>query len=248
VSTSPYVLLPSGSLDDRAAGDAVGLPDATVHHLGRVLKRRDGSHLEVADGAGAHAGGHLDGATVVLEGPVRHTSPPTPTVTAWQAIGKGRKHDEVVRTLTELGVDRVIAVRSDRTVPDLSSKAPQIRARWEAVATSACEQARRPRLPELGGPVALEDLLAGLSAPCLVAHVGDTTDPLAAAASAVVDAEDVIVAVGPEGGWTDAEIDAFTSAGAVTVGLGPTVLRTEHAAAVLAGIVLAVAGRMGRQG
>jgi 16S rRNA (uracil1498-N3)-methyltransferase len=248
VSTAPYVLLPSGSLDDRAAGDAVDLPDTVVHHLARVLKLRDGSRVEVADGTGVHAGGHLDAATVVLDVPVRHTPAPTPAVTVWQAVGKGRKHDEVVRTLTELGVDRVVAVTTDRTVPDLSEKAAQVRARWEAVATSACEQARRPRLPEVGGPVPLEDLLATSATPCLVAHVGDTTDPLVAAVSAVVGAQDIAVAVGPEGGWTDAEIDAFTSAGAVTVGLGPTVLRTEHAAAVLAGIVLAASGRMGPQG
>jgi len=248
VSTAPYVLLAPGSLDDRAAGDTVELPDTTVHHLARVLKLREGSRVEVADGAGEHAGGHLAGHAIVLDAPVRHAPVPSPAVTVWQAVGKGRKHDEVVRVLTELGVDRIIAVTTDRTVPDLSAKAAQVRARWEAVATSACEQARRPRLPELDGPVPLRGLQETLAAPCLVAHVGDTTDPLAAATSAVSDAAEVIVAVGPEGGWTDQEIDALVSAGAITVGLGPTVLRTEHAAAVLAGIVLAAAGRMGRHG
>lgn len=248
MSTEPYVLLPSGSLDDRAAGDAVDLSDATVHHLGRVLKLRDGSRVAVADGAGVHAGGHLAGTTVVLDVPVQRAPAPMPAMTVWQAVGKGRKHDEVVRTLTELGVDRVVAVRTERTVRDLSAKAAQVRARWEAVATSACEQSRRPWLPEISGPVPLEDLLASSSTPCLVAHVGDTTDPLVAATSAVVGADDITVAVGPEGGWTDAEIDAFAAAGAVMVGLGPTVLRTEHAATVLASIVLAAAGRMGSLG
>lgn len=241
---APYVLVPAGTLAGRTAGDRVLLPAETRHHLTRVLRLRDGAVLVAADGAGTQGPGRVVGEAVELtDTPVR-TPDPVPRVHVWQGLAKGRKHDEVVRTLTELGVDAITAVASERTVVDLAGKVERARARWGAVADAACEQARRPRRPDLHGPATVPELLADLGhRPCLVAHVGDTTDPLAAA-EAAVGTEEVVVAVGPEGGWTDDEVDAFASAGATVVGLGPTVLRTEHAGTVLASIVMAAAGRM----
>lgn len=240
----PFVLVPAGTFTDRGVDDRVALSPDTRHHLSRVLRLREGAPVVAADGAGVVVPGRFLGDAVELTGAPTRVERPVPRVHVWQALGKGRKHDEVVRVLTELGVDAITAVTSDRTVVDLGDRAGKARARWQAVAASACAQARRPDLPALHGPADVGDLLGVLAArPCLLAHVGATTDPLAAA-EAAAGTEEVVVAVGPEGGWTDEEVDAFTSAGATTVGLGPTVLRTEHAATVLASIVLAAAGRL----
>lgn len=242
----PYVLVPAGTFDGRSAGDRADLPADTRHHLSRVLRLQDGARVVATDGAGVVVRGQIGGGALRLSDDPTPMPAPTPRVTVWQALGKGRKHDEVVRVLTELGVDEVVAVTSDRTVVDLGAKADKVRARWHAIATAACEQSRRPWRPDLAGPDSLEDLAGTLDGrACLVAHVGATDDPLAAARSAVAGgASELIVAVGPEGGWTDAEVAALRAAGAVTVGLGPTVLRTEHAATVLASLVLAASGRM----
>ncbi len=240
----PYVLVPAGTFAGRAAGERVDLPPEAEHHLVRVLRLRDGAGVEAADGAGVVVPARLREGTIELTAAPVETPAPAPRVHVWQALGKGRKHDEVVRVLTELGVDAVTAVASERTVVDLGGKQDKVRARWHAVAHAACEQARRPRRPDLDGPVPVADLLADLGRrPCLLAHVGETTDPLSAA-SAGVGTEEIVVAIGPEGGWTDAEVELARGAGATVVGLGPTVLRTEHAATVLASIVLAAAGRM----
>ncbi len=96
----------------------------------------------------------------------------------------------------------------------------------------------------MSGPDSLDDLVAGLGGrPCLIAHVGATQDPLVAARAAAGFGE-VVLAVGPEGGWTDAEVTTLTAAGAQAVSLGASVLRTEHAAVVLAAVVGAGLGRM----
>ena len=240
----PYVLVPAGTFAGRGTGDRVGLPEDARHHLTRVLRLRDGADVEAADGAGVVAQARLRGDELELRASPAEVPSTKPRVHVWQALGKGRKHDEVVRVLTELGVDAITAVVSERTVVDLGGKQDRARGRWEAVARAACEQARRPRLPGIAGPVAVADLVADLGRrPCLVAHVGEATDPLSAAAASV-GTEEIVAAVGPEGGWTDGEVAAFRDAGATVVGLGPTVLRTEHAATVLATIVLAAAGRM----
>lgn len=240
----PYVLVPAGAFAEVGAGDVVGLSADAAHHLTRVLRLHDGQPVVAADGDGVVATARLAGHDLRLTGAPVVVPPPTPMVTVWQALGKGRKHDEVVRVLTELGVDRIVAVATDRTVVDLEGKADRVRSRWQAVAVAACEQARRPHLPAIEGPVRLEHVLASVGGtPCLVAHVGVATDPLVAAA-AVRGAEEVVVAIGPEGGWADEEVAALVGLGAVPVGLGPTVLRTEHAGTVLASIVLAAVGRL----
>lgn len=243
---APYVLVPAGTFDGAGAGDRVALPPDAAHHLTRVLRLRDGAHVVAADGAGTAAPGQVAGDGIRLGEPPTTTPATRPRVVVWQGLGKGRKHDEVVRVATELGVDGIVAVETDRTVVELGGKVDRVHARWRAVATAACEQARRPRLPELAGPAAVADLLAGLDGrPCLVAHVGEATEPLAAARDVLAEEPaEVVVAVGPEGGWTAEEVAAFTAAGARVVALGPTVLRTEHAATVLATVVLAAAGRL----
>ena len=241
---APYVLVPAGTFAGRAAGELVELPAGAVHHLTRVLRLRDGAAVVAADGAGTVVEGEVRGGGLALSSAPATVAAPAPRLVVWQALGKGRKHDEVVRVLTELGVDEVVAVTSERTVVQLDGKADRVRTRWQSVATAACEQARRPHVPRVRGPVEVADLVDGLDGtPCVVAHVGEATDPLAAAQSVAGDPE-VVVAVGPEGGWTDEEVAAFVAAGATPVGLGPTVLRTEHAATVLASIVLAATGRM----
>ena len=240
----PYLLVPVGTFAGRRQGERVALPADVRHHVERVLRVREGATLEAADGAGVVAAGHLRGGELELVTDPVEVPAPAPRVHVWQALGKGRKHDEVVRVLTELGVDAVTAVTSERTVVDLAGKADRVRDRWSAVARAACEQARRPRLPDLAGPEPVADLVPALGhRPCLLAHVGETTDPLSAA-EAAHGTEEIVVAIGPEGGWTDDEVAAFRDARATVVGLGPTVLRTEHAATVLASIVLAAAGRM----
>lgn len=242
----PFVLVPAGAFEGHRARERIAAPADVVHHLSRVLRLRDGAAVVVADGAGTMAAGRVVDGTIELTEDPFEVPAPTPRIHVWQALGKGRKHDEVVRVLTELGVDAVTAVTSDRTVVDLAGKAERARARWRAVASAACEQARRPHLPQLRGPCPVADLVADLDGrPCLVAHVGRAGDPLAAAQAASA-AEQVALAVGPEGGWTDEEVAAFVAAGATVVGLGPTVLRTEHAATVLASVVLAASGRLRR--
>jgi 16S rRNA (uracil1498-N3)-methyltransferase len=233
------------SLADVGAGADVVLPDAAAHHLSRVLRLRDGAAIEVSDGAGHRADAVLTATGARLTSEVDAEVAPPPAIHVLQGLPRGRKHDDVVRMLTELGVDRITAVVAERTQsPPDAARSAKLTERWSAVARGASEQARRSRLPQVRGPVALTDALADLdrATMLLAAHLGATTDPLAALAGS--EASVVTVAVGPEGGWSPAEADHLQAAGAVLVSLGSSVVRTEHAALVLAGVVAAGTGRM----
>jgi 16S rRNA (uracil1498-N3)-methyltransferase len=241
---APFVLLDT-SFADVAAGADLPVDDDTAHHLAKVLRLREGAAVEVSDGMGRRADATLTGPAITLRSDPVEDPAPTPTIHVLQGLPQGRKHDEVVRMLTELGVDRITAVVTERTQsPPDAAKGRKQTERWQAVARAACEQARRSRRPIVDGPIRLDGAVAGLPAGrlLLAAHLGATVDPMAALPSPAPD--HVVVAVGPEGGWSPDEADRLAAAGARLVSLGQSVLRTEHAALVLAAVVAAATGRM----
>jgi 16S rRNA (uracil1498-N3)-methyltransferase len=243
VSLVPYVHLDT-DLSVARDGALVGLSKAELHHLSTVLRLRPGAALEVADGDGWWAPAELADAAVRLRDGPRHLAADRPSLTVAQALAKGRKLDEVVRQLTELGVDRVLPVDAARSVTRLTgAKAEQVLERWRAVGRAAAEQARRPRRPLIAA-ITTPAALAARTVPgevLLVAEPGGT--PLPEVLEAARGADAVTIAVGPEGGWTAAELQTFAAAGAWTVGLGTSVLRTEHAAAAALAVLAAGLGR-----
>lgn len=243
---APFVLVDAGSLDGATAGTAVALPRDAAKHLRTVLRLGPGAELVAADGHGTWAAARLtDDGVEVTEDPTTDDEP-RPRIHVLQGLAKGRKVDDVIRTLTELGVDAITPVAADRSVVKLTGdKVDKAAERWSAVARAASEQARRSRAPHIGRPASVAELAPGLADRRLVvAHVG-ATRPLADALSSELGATDeVVLAVGPEGGWTDAEVDRFAAVGGTAVSLGRSVLRTEHAAPALAAITAYVLGRM----
>lgn len=246
----PFVVLEAGALDGRGVGDVVPLPPATEKHLRTVLRRPDGSGVVLADGGGTGAPATLvaDGARLAGEPAV--TPAPRPTLHVLQGLAKGRKVDEVVRVLTELGVDAITPVAGERSVKELAGpKRERALARWRAVATAAAEQSRRPHVPTISEPGTVTEILARLDAGdgtshVVAAHVGAAGGLAGALPDGLREVDEVVLAVGPEGGWTDDEVAAFAGAGAAVVHLGASVLRTEHAAAALVAVVSFRLGRM----
>ncbi len=215
------------------------------HHLRNVLRLRPGDPVVVGDGRGRTWPAELAGErTLVTTGPAERTPVRRPQLHVVQALPKGRKVDEIVRSLVELGVERITPVSSARTVRDLDArKREREHDRWRSVARAAASQARRAwlatvdPLTDLGA--VLEEVDRGV-----VPHVGAATG-LAEAAASLREEPTVAVAIGPEGGWTDEEVARLQAAGLVPVTLGDTVLRTEHAAFAAAAALAFAFGRMG---
>jgi 16S rRNA (uracil1498-N3)-methyltransferase len=248
----PFVYLAAGALTGVGRGARLTLDPPDDHHLRTVLRLTVGAGLELCDGAGVTAPARLAAEdVVVLDDPVVHAAPTT-TIEVVHALPKGRKLDEVVRVLTELGVDRIVPVGSERSVVHLEGpRRGKAAARWRAVARAAGGQSRRPRLPAVEEPTELDAVVDLEDALVLVAHVGATTGLTTALRRHARDGTDrparlerVVVAIGPEGGWSQAEVSALTDRGAVAVHLGPSVLRTEHAAATAVAVITAAVGRM----
>lgn len=249
MSLTPYVHLDRGVLRDAQGGSMLDLPTEARTHLERVLRLQAGAPLVVADGEGREAAALLGVGTVVVDGPIVQQEASRPELHLVQALAKGRKTDEIVRSATELGVDSLLVVQSQRSVtkPD-PNKAGRMAQRWRGIARSAAEQARRARLPRIEGPVPMADLLAGWP-PQVAGVIGhpaaESTLRTGLASIEVPEDGALVAAVGPEGGWTEQELSDFSDRGLRPVRLGPSVLRTEHAGHALCAVLSFYLGRMG---
>ena len=231
--TLPLHLLPSEALSGRGVGDAVLLDGPEGRHAATVRRTRVGEHLLLTDGAGlrveaavvAVASASLD--LVVVS--VAHDPAPSPRLVLVQALAKNDRDDQAIEAATECGVDEVVPWQAGRSVVQWrGERGEKARRKWDAVLVAATKQSRRSRRPVLAPAATTADLVARVraAAAAYVLHE-DATVPLATVV--LPDAGDVVVVVGPEGGVAPEEVALLEAAGAVTVRLGSTVLRSSSA-------------------
>ena len=212
------------------------LADEDAHHLSRVLRLRAGEEVIAADGRGGWArtiwreGAGLapvQGAQGVGgDGAVQSEPRAAPALTVAFAPVKGERPEWVVQKLTELGIDRIVPLLSERSVVRWSgTRGKTTVERLRRVAREAAAQCRRVWLPDVADTVRFGELQS-LGAP------GEVV--LAQLSGDRPSVTQHVVAVGPEGGWSSDEL----ASGLPTVGFGLSVLRAETAA-VTAGALLA---------
>ena len=194
------------------------------HHLERVLRLRPADEVTVADGRGAWRRCTLGtGGVLAPVGDVVHQPRPAPLITVAFAVTKGERPELAVQKLTELGVDRIVAVSAERSVARWEGeRAVRHVERLRRVAREAAVQSRRSWLPDVAP---LTTLVAILEEPGAV--VADAAGDRPSLTSPTI-------VVGPEGGFSDRERALARG----TVRLGPHVLRAETAA-ITAGAILA---------
>ena len=225
--TRCYVALPL------QAGARVVLPDVTANHLARVLRLREGDACVLFNGDGQDHDGRIASIgkrEVVVEllasRAVDNESPLH--VTLLQGIARGEKMDLILQKATELGVAAIVPVMAERTEVKLDAERTEKRmAHWRSVIASACEQSGRARLPTLSAPAALAEAARIVHADATKLTLDPTGDVSLATMQIVGDA--VVVAIGPEGGWSPRDRDTLSAAGFTGLRLGPRILRTETA-------------------
>lgn len=234
-----------------AASASVALPDDEAEHLARVLRLGAGDEVEIFDGRG-----HLWRAEVVHAGKksamVRLLEPLPPAreagvaITLVMSVLKGDKMDAVVRDAVMLGVAAIRPVISERTETSLAALARGHRVdRWQRIAVASAKQCGRAVVPPIFAPVPLEWYWTQPSGPLRVmcvepaAGLGDTTSVQSLARPAAAD-----VIVGPEGGWTVAEVAAADATGAILMRLGARTLRADAVPLVALSALLTTWGEL----
>ena len=226
-------------MPDAKAAAVVELSDDEAHHLRHVLRLGVGDEVSVFDGAGHEWMARVEavkkrGVAVQLGAPVQPASEPPVRVTLAVGILKGDQMDGVVRDATMLGAAAIVPLVSDHvTVPSRVWQGERALDRWRRVAVASAKQCGRAVVPAIGPVVAYDralDMPVDLRVCCV--------EPAHASAGAIQPAglplpASALVLVGPEGGWSAAEIERALRAGAEVLHLGPRTLRAETAPTVV---------------
>jgi 16S rRNA (uracil1498-N3)-methyltransferase len=236
-------------VDALPVGRRTTLDGPEGHHAATVRRLGAGEMLLLADGIGGLARCRVaavrrDGLDLEVA-EVMRVPAPDPRVTVVQALPKGDRGELAVEVLTEAGVDVVVPWAAARCVTrwrdDRGDKALR---RWRATARESAKQSRRAWLPEVAAAASTAQVarvLAGVDA-ALVLHEG-AKEPLADVP--LPPRGTIALVVGPEGGITADELDAFAAVGALPVRLGDTVLRTSTAGVAALAVVNARTPRWG---
>lgn len=218
---------------DLSVGKSLALPDTAANHLARVLRLREGDACALFNGDGHDYDARITaigkrGVLVDIVG-MRAIDNESPLhVTLLQGIARGEKMDLILQKATELGVAAIVPVMAERTEVKLDAERTEKRvAHWRNVVSSACEQSGRARLPTLALPAALADAAGIVDAAATKLTLDPTSD--VTLANAQVAGGAVVVAIGPEGGWSPRDRDTLSAAGFTGLRLGPRILRTETA-------------------
>ncbi|MEH2127222.1 16S rRNA (uracil(1498)-N(3))-methyltransferase [Nostoc sp.] len=206
------------------------------HYLGRVLRLREGDRFIAMDGQGKWWLAQLAGEQAqVLERLSVETELPI-SITLMVALPKGNGFDEVVRCCTELGVTCIAPVLSDRTLLDPS---PQKLERWRRIAAEAAEQSERSFVPTILEPVAFNTAITGNQTSHRYICEARGEFPHLKHCLQHKGQETIVIATGPEGGWTIQEIENAESAGFQPVSLGRRILRAVTAPVVALSLISA---------
>ncbi len=205
-----------------------------ARHLCSVVRLRRGERVEISDQSCVFSAVTTACSTKSIEfdlGDKLRAALPEPPLTAAVSIFKFARFEWAVEKLTELGVDSIQPVIAERSGKSLAAAAAKRLDRWRRIAFEAAQQSRRIAAPLVHEPRAFADVIMASEAAQTVVF-----DPQGLKLPSSLAAGPLTFFVGPEGGWTDLELDRAKAAGIAYAGLGALILRAETAAVSAAAI------------
>ena len=221
--------------EELALGAQVSLTKEAAHHATRVLRMADGDGVNLFNGDGQVYRAkilRIDKADVVVRieqcDAISKESPLA--VTLVQGISSGERMDFTLQKSVELGIAAIQPIQAERSVVKLNAERKEKRLRhWQNIVIAACEQCGRNVVPAVAAPLPLTDWLEGQDSG-VVLRIHLSPDAELGLRDLEKPTGPMVLAVGPEGGFSDQEHSALQQGGFVAVKLGPRVLRTETAA------------------
>ena len=226
-------------VDAFESGAAV-LRGEAAHHLGRVLRAEAGQLYELSDGrhvwlARTERVGKDEVQFSLLELVPELVA--SVRIELFLAIVKFDRFEWALEKATELGAQEITPLAADRSEKGLIAASEKRAERWKRILGESAQQTRALRIPDLGPSAKPSDAFRGSDASLKLLFseragarpLRDALEPVAANLRAEQEATRVAIAIGPEGGWTEAEFASAGACGFMEVGLGANILRTETA-------------------
>jgi 16S rRNA (uracil1498-N3)-methyltransferase len=217
---------------DEVSGDRAALVGEHADHLIRVLRARVGEEFDIADGQSVRRGRITSVKDNRVEFQLGEATPAAAMVeiTLVLSIFKFDRMEWAIEKCTELGVSRIVPLISRRADSHLASASTKRVERWQRIARQAAEQSRRATPPEIAAPIKLSEALNLSGSLRIILAESEEQTLLRDVVKPEVASNGIVLAIGPEGGWTEDELQAFQQAGWISASLGNTILRAETAA------------------
>ena len=210
-----------------------------LHHMRAVLRLRPGDELDVSDSCQWEYHAKIESleekeAILRILDKQKFAREPSLKVTIYQGIPKAAKMEGIIQKSVELGADRIIPVFMARTVVVDKGNFNKKIQRWQKISDEAAKQCRRGRIPEVSLPLRFSEMIEDLSQYDLILFPYENEEEKTMKAclrnrKEEEKPETVAVIIGPEGGFSEGEASSLQAAGAESVSLGKTILRTETA-------------------
>jgi 16S rRNA (uracil1498-N3)-methyltransferase len=229
---------------DEVHGNRAALTGQNARHLARVLRARVGQEFDISCDSSVRLGKivSIDEDCVELELGAEISQEAEPEINLLLAVFKFDRMEWAIEKATELGVTNILPVIAQRTDAHLGAASVKRAERWRKIAHEAAQQSRRTAMPEILGPTKLKPALAGVaeSSGRIVLSETEKSVSLAEVISAIAEEKPITLAIGPEGGWTEDEVEIFAKSGWISASLGSTILRAETAAVAALAIARAL--------
>lgn len=231
------------SSEDLVLNQELELDAAASSHILKVLRLKVGEQIILFNGTGGEFLSNISNATKKIASvtPIEHIQNDTASslnITLCQALAKGDRVDFAVQKSTELGVQDIQLLHTERCQFGLKGEREDKKiSHWQKIAISACEQSCRDTVPNIIKPLNLGDFFAKKEPDALCIIMDTTPNNPRQLPNSLYEKQRIYILVGPEGGFTQAEIGLAISKGAIGVNLGSRILRTETAGMTLISIL-----------
>jgi len=234
-------------------GNSITITGEDVHHIKKVLRMDIGDELMVSDGNGKDYICKIDSflkgivkCTIIEKLNVNAESPLS--IILYQCLPKSDKMELIIQKCTELGVKEIVPVISSRTIVKMEDdKRDKKLERWNKIARESAKQSNRAYVPIVRPPLNFEKALEEISELDLgiIPWEKENGNGLKHVLRDRKGVRDIGIMIGPEGGFSNEEVDKARKCGLISVTLGPRILRTETAGFVIVSIVMYEIGDMG---
>jgi 16S rRNA (uracil1498-N3)-methyltransferase len=229
---------------EAVSGPQIIMTGDDLRHIRTVLRKQPGDLLILLDGKGKEYTARIvrmERAEIVAEvvSEIKREAP-HPIITLCQGLPKADKMDWIVQKATELGVANIVPLITERTIVKIKDEEKRV-SRWQKIAREAAMQSNRVDIPAIGRIVSFKDFLRTQDpepGTLLLLPWEEGTVPIKDVLRGTPGIKKIIVLIGPEGGFSEAEAGAARGKGFHLVSLGSNILRTETAAIAVLGMIM----------
>ncbi|SDY30946.1 16S rRNA (uracil(1498)-N(3))-methyltransferase [Tindallia californiensis] len=222
-----------------------------VRHIQKSLRLKEGNKITISDGLGSGFvtritdSGKEEVRVEIIE-TIKSVENKDKTLTLFQGLAKGSKMELIIQKAVELGVNTIVPIMTEYSVVQLKEQDKhKKKERWQKIAEEAAKQCRRLIMPVVHTPIDFNDAIAEWEEENskqlhLLAYENETDTSVKKIFSRmnVIECDHIGIWIGPEGGFHEREVTQAQSAGVISVGMGPRILRTETAGIAMLSFVL----------